>query len=121
MNNDLGVVEEEKEQTSPTEGNVGGSRLAEEEDKVAFNRLMLELPLAVDKAREKIIRDIARRNHLGYTIVVGFLSCAVLESIAAMLIEEISLDQPSTIETFFWTLVTIWSYNAGFAWSYLFP
>ena len=118
-------MEEERDQTAQTEENVGGSRLmmesAGEEDKVAFDRLMLELPFAVDKAREKIIKDIARRNNLGYTIVVGFFSCAVLESIAVMLIEEISLDEPSTIEIFFWTLVTIWSYNAGFAWSYLFP
>ena len=36
-----------------------------EEEKVAFDRLMLELPLAVDKARETIIKDIARQNHLG--------------------------------------------------------
>ena len=125
VNMKLGVVEDERKQTAQIEGNVGDSRSdlesTEEEDKVAFERLVLELPLAVDRAREEIIEDIARRNHLGYTIAVGFFSSAILESIALMFIEETSLAEPATIETLFWTLVTIWSYNAGFAWSYLFP
>jgi len=125
VNMNLGVVEKDRKQTAQIEGNVGDSRSGletiEEEDKLAFERLLLELPLAVEKAREEIIEDIARRNHLGYTIAVGFFCSAILESIALMFIEDTSSAEPASAETLFWTLVTIWSYNAGFAWSYLFP
>jgi len=126
VNKNLGVEGEEKTaQIAQIEENVGDSRSdlesTEEEVKVAFERLVLELPLAVDRARDEIIEDIARRNHLGYTIAFGFFSSAILESIALMFIEEPSLAEPASTETLFWTLVTIWSYNTGFAWSYLFP
>ena len=116
-------IEKEREEMAQIGHIVGGPGQVEsvDEEKVAFKKLVRELPLAVDRAREEIVNDIAERNRHGYTIAIGFFLSAIFESIAAVLVEEVSIHEPSTIETLFWTLVMWWSYYIGFAWSYLFP
>ena len=115
------ALDKESEEMADVDKIIGGEVESVDEEKIAFKKLVLELPLAVDRAREEIVNDIAERNRHGYTIAIGFFLSAIFESIAAVLVEEVSIHEPSTIETLFWTLVMWWSYYIGFAWSYLFP
>merc|ERR1712059_147123 len=68
-----------------------------------------------------IVKDIAQRNMLGYTIVLGYFSGAFLDTIADLMIEErfwwAAPYEPTFLAFVFW----VWGYAGGFSTPFIFP
>jgi hypothetical protein len=87
----------------------------------SFQRLMMQLPRMVDKARDEISEDIAKHNMLGYTVCGGLVLGALFDIISYMIKKEMLLWEIFTNETFFWNAVYFWGYAVGFSGPFLFP
>jgi len=86
-----------------------------------FQRIVTRLPNVIDNAKNEIVKDIAQRNMLGYTIVLGYFSGAFLDTIADLMIEErfwwAAPYEPTFLAFVFW----VWGYAGGFSTPFIFP
>ena len=90
-----------------------------------YSQLMQSLPSLIDQARAVIIQSDATRNMLGFTLIAGFVTGAVLDSLALVMLNPASLGQAvSLIVTdryYQGVLHWVWWYAFGFSGPAMFP
>ena len=90
-----------------------------------YTQLMESLPSLIDEAGAVISKSVATSNMLGYTLVGGFITGAVLDSLALIMLSPHSLSQAVTLivtdKYYQGVLHWLWWYALGFSGPALFP
>ena len=90
-----------------------------------YSQLMQSLPSLIDRARAVITQADATRNMLGYTLVAGFITGAVLDSLALIMLNPHSLAHAVTLivtdKYYQGVLHWVWWYAFGFSGPAMFP